>query len=263
MNIQANHHMHEKRSQVHAPFFLKSVCLLFWAAGLFIIFCQTALAQGAPASCIQQEPHTAVTFLLIDRSDKLENTEGLKQTLLAAKQMTKPAERVVIGVSTGKASDARILVDLVRPEKTLWESMIKIRAKEKVFNDCFQETEKKLIEQGETHKTSALLETLSFVSNVLSADQSAEKKVIVYSDMVQNTESLSFFTLKTIDPEATLKKLNKDNMVWQFAGVKFYIAGVGMNVSDQKGRAIEAFWRKYLEQSGGVVSFYGPILLAS
>lgn len=236
---------------------------LFVVLAFVLTATSTALAQGITVSekCNVSDEHEAVTYFLIDRSDTFENEEGFKQTLQTLHKLIQPAERLVVGVSTGKASETRVLADLVLPKKSLWESTMKIRAKEKLFETCLKEVENSLLSYKESHERSALLETLNFVAKVLDADKSTKRRVVLYSDMMQNSPSLSFYSYKEIQPEPILKKIEQEGLVWKFPGVEFYVAGTGTNMSDKQARMLEQVWTKYFEKVGGAMKFYGPILV--
>jgi len=220
-------------------------------------------AYAVDANCLAPDKHEAVTYLLIDRSDELKDVDNLKQSLVVLKKMLSNGERLIVGVSTGKASETRVLMDMVLPKKSLWVSKLKIRAGEKKFDDCFKKIEEEVLVQNEKHSSSALLETLRVVSKALESDSSKTKRVIVYSDMVQNSASISFYKSKVVDPEKILKQVEKEFLLATFSNTDFHVAGVGTGVSDKKARSIEQFWRKYIEKSGGNLRFYGPVLFAS
>jgi uncharacterized protein (UPF0147 family) len=221
--------------------------------------CQMASAEG----CITKDEHDYFTFLLMESSAKPEDTASIRQTLTALKEMIRPGERVIAGVMGEKGSEARILMDVVKPKTSIWESTMKLRAKEQTFKNCLAELEKNVTSDTTVRKNVPLLETLSVISGILAADNSNTKRVIVHSPMVQHSDSLSFQSAKTVDAESALQKVSKDNLVSVFKGVTFIFAGAGRTVSDQKGRAIEAFWRKYVDKAGGVLNFYGPVLIGS
>ena len=72
----------------------------------------------------------------------------------------------MVGTSTGTVNSTRVILDYVRPKATLWDSKLKIRAKEKKFEECFDKMLEKALAQDEEYKHSALLETLRFVGKV-------------------------------------------------------------------------------------------------
>jgi hypothetical protein len=239
------------------------------ALTLFFSFCQVTSHQNAYAAddassieqCSIREEHSSVTFLLIDRTDELKDVEHLKQTFATVRELLKQGERIVVGVNTGKLSDTRILMDMVRPVSSIWESTMKIRAREKKFKDCFEAAEKRLVVQDEEHPSSAILETLSFVSSVLGTDVSSEKRLIIFSDMIQNSEAISFYKLKEIDAEKVMQTVQKENLLTKLNGIRVYVAGIGVGLTDQRARAIESFWRQYFTATGAEVKFFGPVLV--
>lgn len=215
------------------------------------------------AECIIPSDHEKVSYLLIDRSDKLETKDSFLKSIKAFSSMIEEGERVIVGLSTGKASETKVLMDFVKPKGSVWVSMLKTRADTKKFDKCLQEVTENLADKEEEHKSSALLETLAFVGKVLSTDTAKEKRLFVYSDMMQNSESISFYGIKPFDPEKALTLTKKAYLFSKLHSVSIYIAGTGQTISDAQSRKLEAYWDKYFENSGGVLKFYGPILIHS
>jgi len=168
--------------------------------------------------------------------------------------------RLVTEVIAEKMSDTRVVLDLVKPKHTVWVSALKIRAGEKVFNDCFDALTKIILEQNQTLKTSAILETLSFAAKLLSADKAPAKKIVIFSDMLQNSPALSFYAGEKVDPAASLTQAKKELLVSDLKGIDIHVSGAGLGVSDKKARAIEEFWQQYFKAAGANLVFYGPVL---
>lgn len=223
---------------------------------------QDAFAVDA-ANCIVPNEHESVTFLLIDRTDELKNVDNLDKSLEALKALLQPGERLVAAVSTDRASETRILLDIVRPKGSLWVSKLKIRAQEKHFEDCFGQLRSEMLVQDEEHPSSALLETLSFASKALSSDHSPKKRLVIFSDMMQNSKELSFYGVKNFVANDFVQRAEKLSLVWDLRDVQVAVAGVGSGVSDSTGRAIEGFWKQYFEKTGASLNYYGPVLLAT
>jgi hypothetical protein len=240
--------------------FLKSVCSVFFVLTL-ICPANSVQAETKDEKCFEKAEHEQATFFLVDRTDKLENEDGFKKTIAALKDMVQSGERVVVGVSTDRASQTRLLMDFVRPKKSLWVSKLKIRALENRFNECLEGVLTDLVSTEEEHKHSALLETLSFVSKVLKRDPSKSKRLVLYSDMMQNSTALSFFSMKPFNPTTALSRVEKEKLLFQFPSVEVFAAGTGANISDQQARELESFWGEYFRKAGGELAFYGPILV--
>lgn len=235
---------------------------LFYAAVVLALCVATSsvCAQGT-TGCIEHAPHSGTVFFLVDRSDKRPDTASLAHTTKAVKEMVKPGQRIIIGTSSGKKSDTNIVLDVVRPAQDMWASVLKIRAAEKRFSECFGATEAALMQQNEESKTSALLETMTFVADVLRSDAATSKRLVIFSDMIQHTDTLNFYSMKTLDPVATLSKVEKSGLVVNLKDVSVSVAGVGAGVSDEKARSLEVFWRRYFEGAGAQVAFFGPLLV--
>ena len=98
-------------------------------AGLLVIG-GTAAARPAAAEefvegCMQHEAHESITFFLIDRTDKIEDTQNLRQSLASLKEAVRPGERLLVGIIGAKGNDTKVVMDVVRPANSLWESALK------------------------------------------------------------------------------------------------------------------------------------------
>ncbi len=233
------------------------------AFGLFVGVSVSHAESDALPDCVESGEHDAVTYLLVDRSDEIQNTQNLEQSLLIARKMIGSGERLIVGVITGQASETRVIMDLGRPKESLWVSKLKIRAQEKKFDDCFLQMKERVIKPGEKHKTSAILETLQVVSKVMATDAASKKRVVVYSDMVQNSSQISFYQSKKFDPAAELKRVEADRLLPIFAGTEFHVAGAGSHQSDERAKQVEEFWTLYFKKSQASLKFYGPVLFGS
>ena len=72
---------------------------------------------------------------------------------------------------------------------------------------------------------------------------------------------VSFFRYKKIRPASLMKVVEDEELVWNFKGTEFVVAGAGVGVSGKKSRQVKKFWKKYFEKSGASVLYYGPIFL--
>jgi hypothetical protein len=225
----------------------------------FAFYAVPALAQ---VPCVKHDPYHAVTYLLVDRSDPAGNLSALEQTLHSVEEAIAPGERLIVGVSVGSAADTRVVMDVVKPEPSVWESALKVRAKEKAFKDCLSATKSGITGSSETAKHSALLETLSFVSSVLMAGpEIPSRRLVMFSDMIQNTPELSFWGSSQVVPKQALQKVEKDNLLPNLKGVAVYVAGAGGGLPAAKAQQLQEFWKAYFEKSGARLKFYGPLLL--
>lgn len=232
---------------------------------LLFAFCGSVLLHSAVARaespCVRPEKHEHLTFLLVDRSDTKDTASTFPQTFDVLKQMMRPGERLVAAAITDKLSDTRLLLDVTKPKQTMWDSTLQIRQKEKAFSECLKSMRSSLEASAEQYKTSAILETISFAAKILTSDEVASKRLVIHSDMIQNSELLSLYQQKEIVGATLVERLKKDGTIERLKEVEVYVAGAGGSVTDKKSRAIEEFWRKYFESAGAVVKFYGPLLV--
>lgn len=236
---------------------MRQICLLVVSLLLPII----TYAESIESKCIEKSEHDGITFFLIDRSDNLEDKDGFLKTVAVLKDMIQSGERLLVGVSADKAGSTRILMDFAKPTESVWTSTLKIRAQQKKFNDCLDSVTSELANKEEKHANSALLETISFISKIIAADNSVKKRLIIYSDMMQNSSSISFYSQKSLNAAAILKLLEKERLLVELPKVEVYTAGTGAHVADGKARDLEEIWRAYFQKAGAIVKFYGPILV--
>jgi hypothetical protein len=220
--------------------------------------------------CEESAEYSDITYFLVDRSDEISATKALKRSLRIVKKTinkNSSAERLLIGVITGKSTKTRILMDRVKVANSIMESALKIRKQRRLFNKCIDRESETLTKTNEKHKRSAILETLKFVAEVLRKDPSKNKRLVIFSDMVQNSRAISFYGKHTKlknrrtkkSPEQLVDAIDK-NLVANFKNVKIYVAGTGGTVSEAKARKVEQFWRAYFKKTGGDLRFYGPLL---
>lgn len=215
----------------------------------------------AEDQCVSGDDHSRMTFLLLDRSDEIKDTKSLEQSLNIVADAMVSEERLVVGVITGKAGETRIIMDKTLPKEGIWESSMKIRRGKRDFKECFDQMKNEILGTSESHKTSSILETLRFAARVIEQSDAESKRLVLYSDMIQNSGSLSFYKIAPDNPQAMLSKVESEGLSTSLTGVGVYVAGAGGNVSDKYARKIENFWRAYLKKSGALLKFYGPILL--
>lgn len=232
----------------------------------FIVFAMALVAAVAtsteiPASCMKHGDHTAVTVLLVDRTDFMKDKRRFGQMMASLKESLKPGERIVATSITGRANSARLLVDVVRPSPSAWVSKLKSRKEEKDFAACLSSLEQVISEESEKHPSSSILETLAFTSQVLESDQATDKRVIVYSDMIQNSDEVSFYKKKSINTKLMLAQAKKAGLLKSFSGVRFYYVTNSGSLGERKDREVEAFWKEYTAQCKGTFKLYGPALV--
>jgi len=182
------------------------------------------------------------------------------QKTIASKKNNKHAERLVIGAITGKGSETRIMMDTIKPASSLLVSPMKIRKQKHEFSRCVKQTQSVLTGKPESYRKSAILETVKYVAYLIHQTQAKKKRLIVFSDMIQNSEALSFYKLKKLDIATLIKQVIKEKLVSALTGIDVFVVGAGGNLSDQQARRIEEFWRQLFLTGHGNLKTYGPLL---
>ncbi len=230
--------------------------LLFLASTL--LFPQLSFSAD---ECIVHAPHDSVSYVLVDRTDKLQDISKLNSFLEGIRESVPQGERVVIATSSDTTSNTNIILDLVSPKESVWESTMKIRAAQNKLKRCFAETEKALGENQQETKYSALLETINYFAKLIGGDSSkGNKRLFIFSDMVQNSKSITFWPQKAVDSDSAIKLAKKNGLIPILKNVEVIVAGAGIGVEDIKAKDIEKFWSTFFEISEANLSSYGPIL---
>lgn len=105
----------------------------------------------------------------------------------------------------------------------------------------------------------------------LAASEAPSRIVIVATDGLQHSATLTFYDHKAIrllDPEKEAVSLRARGLLSELAGARVYVFGGGLAPPDAGFRdqselvALEAFWRRYIKDSGGkLVGFGKPVPL--
>lgn len=232
----------------------------YFISVLFGIFSYSSALGDIPASCIHAAPHDSVTFLLVDRTDIRKDAQGFSQLMGVLRENLRTNERFLAAVVTNHANSARLMVDAVKPENSMWKSLLKSRKESKEFAKCLEEFHSALSQSAEVHEASAILETLAFASEVFKGDSAGKKRIVLYSDMLQNSEMVSFYKQKNIDPGAMLAKAKRNGLVKDLTGVQLFLVTNSGTLGEKRDRQIEKFWREYAKATKSNLKLYGPAL---
>jgi hypothetical protein len=117
---------------------------------------------------------------------------------------------------------------------------------------------------------SDILDSLKQVAETLKQSPASTKNLLVFSDMLENSAITSFYaknTVRTIDVEQELQRVEKANLLADFGGTNVYIMGAGL-VSEKghsKGvyrdpktlQALNLFWQEWFKRSNAQVIEFG------
>ncbi len=125
---------------------------------------------------------------------------------------------------------------------------------------------------------SDIISNLKTLSGHIKRSNAKSKKVLIASDMFENSSITSFYAsghVKRIDPDQEVAKVEKAGFVGDFYGAEVYVFGLGYfarselskkesYLDPERLRLIKAFWANYIKKSNGkVVEIGTPMLLGN
>lgn len=134
---------------------------------------------------------------------------------------------------------------------------------------------KSLGQGGASISKSDVLGSLKDLSGPIRSSTAQRKVVLLASDMLENSSISSFYqgrTVRLVNPEAEMKKVQAQQLLSDFAGAQVYVLGAGLIDSDSATKgvyrdpkvlgALRAFWGQYFEASHAKLQEFGtPDLL--
>ena len=214
-------------------------------------------------SCqVKGEALEGVLVVLIDQSDSNALGENFEQTLRVVKESVAPGMRLLAVTIGDRRATSTVLVDIVRPVESMWEPKIAYMKKDRLFKSCVAEVATFARQVGGSTKATAILETLMFVDEIIRAAAAKNRGIVIFSDMIQNSDLVSFYKLTKKDTVSTLlQRVSSEHLLPAFKDVVVRIAGIGGTQSDKQARFAEDFWRAYFEKVQAKLGFYGPTLV--
>lgn len=121
-------------------------------------------------------------------------------------------------------------------------------------------------------KTEILSNLSQVIAPQVAADTEGRRVLLLVSDMVENSDVTSFYsknTLKVIEPEQEMLKIQKANMLSDFKQADIYVLGAGWVPATSKGfrggqvmLPLKQFWQQYFESSHAELKGFGqPVLM--
>lgn len=126
--------------------------------------------------------------------------------------------------------------------------------------------------EGDSVAKSEILGSLKRIAEDLQSDPAAEKSVLLVSDMLENSDFVSFYSnnrIRSLAAETEMAQVTKQDLIADFNGAKVYVAGAGLIDTGAKNnyrsgkvmQQLEAFWQRYFAASHAeLVSFGAPEL---
>lgn len=126
--------------------------------------------------------------------------------------------------------------------------------------------------ESENVAKSEIFGSLKRIAEDLKSDSAREKTVLLVSDMLENSDFVSFYSnnrIRSIAADKEMAKVTEQNLIADFNGAKVYVAGAGLIDTAAKNnyrsgkvmQQLETFWQRYFEASHAeLVSFGAPEL---
>lgn len=121
---------------------------------------------------------------------------------------------------------------------------------------------------------SEIIFTLRKVGDDIRARNMQNPRIFMISDMLENSDYLSFYAGNSIaakDPGASLQKLTQGKLLGDFSGAQVYVTGAGITTPNIKTSyrsgdlldQLERFWASYISASNGKLAAFGAPKLNS
>ncbi|WP_445619894.1 hypothetical protein ACUN8C_14615 [Kushneria sp. Sum13] len=118
-----------------------------------------------------------------------------------------------------------------------------------------------------------LVGNLSSLSALIRNSEAEQKVVLLFSDMLENSDITSFYqrgNVRTIDPDQELARLDKAGLESEWDGARVYVIGAGLIAKDNKAAyrsertmdRLKTFWAGYFDRGNANLEGWGsPMLL--
>ncbi len=126
---------------------------------------------------------------------------------------------------------------------------------------------KEAFEQASTDlpKTELMGSLANFSNGVISQSAAERKVVLLVSDMMENSEAISFYGaggINNLNVQSSLEKASKHGLLSNLGGASVNIVGAGISgndgyLSQSTMRKMKDFWSGYFERSGGTLTGWG------
>lgn len=133
-----------------------------------------------------------------------------------------------------------------------------------------------LSKDGAGFASSEILGSLTSLSEAVRASESAEKSVLVVSDLLEHSSTTSFYAdkkIRDLDVQSELQKAADRQQLGDFGGAKIFVMGAGLLPPDSDTAAtrdaaklftLKNFWQNWFENSNASLAGFGqPELITS
>lgn len=211
-------------------------------------------------------PDASVILFAIDRTDPWDDIDKDVMSSAAARILTglKPGDRLIIRTITDDPSSSKQLFDECQPAcppQGLWDEIMGtcreaiVRKDAVSFRNGYAKALLPLLQTTEEHDGSAIIETISALTRQY-ADTGVDR-LIVFSDLVQNSKLGNFLKMSKKDLNRTQEKVRQLGLTSLLTAAAVVDFGFGRTQGENRkgltpeiNARIESFWRAYFSESG-------------
>jgi len=173
-------------------------------------------------------------------------------------------DRLALGRISSDLREFRPDLDLERPSTNAFLDNTLDRAdRDNAFSDAVAEGLSRALAVPCSART-AILDTLDVAARFLAADRRPNRRLVIMSDMLEDSDHAKFELGLSATASKALLKLRRDqHAIPNLGGVEVHVVGAAAPSADLA-RQVQEFWTAYLAEAGASlqVEHYGPVLFA-
>jgi hypothetical protein len=222
--------------------------------GTLLLCNQLIWSADAFANSEKAPQHPRLIIIFVDMSDSANQARRTvcKEAFDKIYRNLRQGDRVVVGTITSRSYiDFKPTVDEQIPKKTIWDNRLQFERKLTNTKEKIRTETDKLLSRERGTALTEILDSLNIADIVFHDEKERQKILVILSDMIEDSKEYNFEKDKITDEYISnaISSRQKNNLMPNLAGVKVYVAGASADDSN-KFRAVQAFWVRYLTESG-------------
>ncbi len=222
--------------------------------GTLLICNQLIWSAEAIANSEKPPPHPRLIIIFVDMSDSANQARRTvcKEAFEKVYRNLQQGDRVVVGTITSHSYiEFKPTVDEQIPKKTIWDNRLQFERKLTNTKEKIRRETNKLLSRERGTALTEILDSLNIADIIFHDEKERQKILVILSDMIEDSKEYNFDKDKITDEYISnvINHRQKNNLMPNLTGVKVYVAGASADDSN-KFRAVQAFWVRYLTESG-------------
>ena len=204
------------------------------------------------------------TLVLVDGSCSRTNLAAYRDAWQKVAIGVRGGDRLVLGRISSDLLEFRPDLDReMAATNALFDNALDRADREKAFSQIVAEGLSKALAVPCSQRT-AILDTLDVAARFLAADRRPHRRLVIMSDMLEDSEHAKFENGLQVSAWKSLLKLRREqHAIPNFAGVEVHVVGAAASSAGLP-REVQNFWTAYMAEAGASlpVEHYGPVLFA-